>query len=57
MEKRQKGTLDMTEGSPAKVLLMFAVPIILSNLFQQLYNIIDSLIVGNCLGAGALAED
>lgn len=55
MEKRQKGTLDMTEGSPAKVLLMFAVPIILSNLFQQLYNIIDSLIVGNCLGAGALA--
>ena len=55
MEKRQRDTLDMTTGSPARVLLLFAVPIILSNLFQQLYNIIDSLIVGNYLGANALA--
>lgn len=55
MEKSQKDTLDMTVGSPAKVLFIFAVPIILSNLFQQLYNIIDSLIVGNYLGADALA--
>ena len=55
MEKRQKDTLDMTTGSPARVLLLFAVPIILSNLFQQFYNIIDSLIVGNYLGANALA--
>ena len=52
---RQKDTLDMTVGSPAKVLLLFAVPIILSNLLQQFYNIIDSLIVGNYLGADALA--
>ncbi len=52
---RQKDTLDMTTGSPAKVLLLFAVPIILSNLLQQFYNIIDSLIVGNYLGADALA--
>lgn len=55
MKKRRRDTLDMTEGSPAKVLLIFAVPIILSNLFQQLYNIIDSLIVGNYLGTHALA--
>lgn len=55
MGKRQTDTLDMTVGSPAKVLLLFAVPIILSNLFQQFYNIIDSLIVGNYLGADALA--
>lgn len=55
MKKSGKDTLDMTAGSPAKVLFIFAVPIILSNLFQQLYNIIDSLIVGNYLGADALA--
>jgi len=55
MSKGRKDTLDMTTGSPAKVLFVFAVPIILSNLFQQLYNIIDSLIVGNYLGADALA--
>lgn len=55
MKKSRRDTLDMTQGSPAKVLLAFAVPVILSNLFQQLYNIIDSLIVGNYLGADALA--
>lgn len=55
MKKSQRDTLDMTKGSPAKALLVFAVPVILSNLFQQLYNIIDSLIVGNYLGADALA--
>ncbi len=55
MAENRKDTLDMTVGSPVKVLFAFAVPIILSNLFQQLYNIIDSLIVGNYLGADALA--
>lgn len=55
MKKSRKDTLDMTEGNPAKVLLAFAVPVILSNLFQQFYNMIDSLIVGNYLGADALA--
>ena len=54
MERKQAGTLDMTEGSPARVLLLFAVPVILSNLFQQLYNLVDSLIVGNYLGPNAL---
>ncbi len=55
MEKRQRDTCDLTDGSPSEALLAFAVPLILSNLFQQFYNIIDSLIVGNCLGAHALA--
>lgn len=55
MKKSRRDILDMTKGSPAKVLLVFAVPVILSNLFQQLYNMIDSLIVGNCLGTDALA--
>lgn len=55
MKKIQRDTLDMTKGSPARVLFFFGVPVILSNLFQQLYNLIDSFIVGNYLGADALA--
>ena len=45
----------MTEGSPFKTIFLFAVPMIFSNLFQQLYNVIDTLIVGNRLGQDALA--
>jgi putative MATE family efflux protein len=45
----------MTEGSIAKKLLRFAWPLFLGNLFQQLYNIADTLIVGNLLGNTALA--
>ena len=45
----------MTEGSPFKTIFFFAVPMIFSNLFQQLYNVIDTLIVGNRLGQDALA--
>ncbi len=45
----------MTEGSIPKLILMFAIPIFIGNLFQQLYNAADSLIVGNYLGSDALA--
>ena len=45
----------MTEGSIAKSILLFAVPLILGNLLQQLYNTADSIIVGNFVGANALA--
>lgn len=47
--------VSLTEGSVAKGMLVFAVPIFFSNLFQQLYNAVDSLIVGNFLGGNALA--
>lgn len=46
---------DLTKGSPAKSLLLFAFPIILGNLFQQCYNMADSIIVGNVVGEDALA--
>ncbi len=46
---------DMTVGSPWKLITGFALPVFLSQLFQQLYNTIDSLIVGNVLGTDALA--
>lgn len=45
----------LTEGKPSKVLVSFAMPIFLSQLFQQLYNTADSFIVGNYLGKEALA--
>lgn len=45
----------MTEGSISKKIILFAIPLFLGNLFQQLYNTADSLIVGNFLGSDALA--
>ena len=45
----------LTEGSVIQKMLLFAIPIFFSNLFQQLYNAVDSLIVGNFLGPDALA--
>lgn len=45
----------MTEGTIWKKITFFAIPIFLGNLFQQMYNTVDSLIVGNFLGSNALA--
>lgn len=45
----------MTSGSIGKRMIHFALPLLLGNLFQQLYNTVDSLIVGNYLGSSALA--
>lgn len=45
----------MTAGSISKRMIAFALPLLLGNLFQQLYNTVDSLIVGNFLGSSALA--
>lgn len=45
----------LTEGNISKKIILFAMPIFLGNLFQQLYNVVDSLVVGNVLGKDALA--
>lgn len=45
----------MTEGKISKKIILFALPIFLGNLFQQLYNVVDSLVVGNIVGKEALA--
>lgn len=45
----------MTEGNISKKIILFGFPIFLGNLFQQLYNVVDSLVVGNVLGKEALA--
>ena len=47
--------IDLTEGNITKTMILFALPMILGNLLQQMYNIADTLIVGRFLGAGALA--
>ena len=47
--------LDMITGNPTPVLVSFAMPILLGNLFQQLYNTVDAIVVGQYLGKQALA--
>lgn len=46
---------NMTEGKPLKLILAFMFPVLLGGLFQNLYNIVDSMIVGRYLGVNALA--
>lgn len=46
---------DMTKGSPAKLILFFAVPLMLGNIFQQLYTMVDTIVVGQIAGVQALA--
>ncbi len=48
-------TMNMTEGSPVRLLIVFAIPMMIGNVFQQLYNVVDSAIVGKLVGATALA--
>ena len=45
----------MTEGSPVRLLIVFAIPMMVGNIFQQFYNIVDSIIVGRLVGSDALA--
>ena len=45
----------MTSGNPAKLILFFAIPLMIGNIFQQLYTMVDTMIVGQVLGVSALA--
>lgn len=51
---RTKG--DMTIGNPLKLIIVFAIPILIGNIFQQMYNIVDTTIIGHVLGDNALAS-
>ena len=46
---------DMTKGNPLSLIFWFSVPLLIGNIFQQLYNIADIVIVGRTLGINALA--
>ena len=50
-----KRITDMTQGSPLRHIFMFTLPLLIGNLFQQFYNLVDSMVVGNYVGAEALA--
>ncbi len=49
-------TKDMTSGKPMMLIIRFMIPLLLGNLFQQMYNLIDSVIVGRFIGIDALAS-
>ena len=55
VKRGPRGVLNMTEGNPYKMIIRFALPVLLSQVFQQLYNTADTYIVGKFLGTGALA--
>ena len=53
--EKKTTTRDMTEGSIVKQVLLFSLPLMLGNVFQMLYNTVDSVVVGNFVGTEALA--
>ena len=48
-------TKDMTAGSPVKLILLFSIPLLIGNIFQQFYSMVDTIIVGRFVGVDALA--
>ena len=54
LKKRNKFVKDMTQGEPLYLLFGFAIPLLIGNLFQQTYNLVDSIIVGRHVGKVAL---
>ena len=52
---RGSGVMDMTQGNPVQLMLAFMIPMLIGNVFQQLYSMVDSMIVGRFVGADALA--
>ena len=55
MNKQKSAVLNMTEGNPTSLIIKFSIPMLLGNLFQQLYNLVDSIVVGQFVGPNALA--
>lgn len=55
IKKSKTGTIDMTEGNPIKLILLFSIPVIIGNIFQQFYSMVDAMIVGKFVGSDALA--
>ena len=55
MKEHNSSVLNMTEGKPVSLIIKFSIPMLIGNLFQQLYNLVDSIIVGQFVGPEALA--
>ena len=54
MERSGK-VLDMTQGKPVRMILTFAIPLLIGNIFQQVYSMVDTMVAGYCLGDQAIA--
>ena len=46
---------DMTEGNPIQLILRFAIPLFIGNIFQQIYTMVDTMVVGHSMGDAAIA--
>ena len=55
MAKQAARVRDMTAGNPIRLILHFAIPLFIGNIFQQLYNMVDTMVVGYHLGETAIA--
>ena len=49
-KEKRTSSIDMTSGSPYRLIISFTLPMLLGNIFQQLYNMVDSIVVGNVIG-------
>lgn len=54
-EKKAMRVMDMTQGSPVKLILAFAIPLFIGNIFQQVYSMVDTMVAGYNLGDNAIA--
>lgn len=55
MWNKKSAVLDMTQGNAVKMILRFAVPLFIGNIFQQVYSMVDTMVAGYCLGDQAIA--
>ena len=55
MSNKKAAVLDMTQGNAIKMILLFAVPLFIGNIFQQVYSMVDTMVAGYCLGDQAIA--
>ena len=53
---RRSGSMDMTVGSPTKLLVVFAIPMLIGAVFQLMYNMVDTIVLGKFVSAEALAS-
>ena len=54
---KSSATRDMTSGSILQQIILFSLPLMLGNVFQMMYNTVDSIVVGNYVGKEALAAE
>ena len=54
--QRKSSSIDLTRGEPMKLLILFAIPMLIGSVFQLMYNMVDSAVLGRFVSKNALAE-